>query len=140
MAATAVGDRVSFTRNLGGIVMDLGDVETIDVKALTGTDAVTINDVRGTDLDRADVDLARDLGGSTGDAQADTVTVVGTDGEDSIDANAHGTAVEVGGLAALVRITHADATADTLILDTRNGVDNVALDPALAALILVSIL
>jgi Ca2+-binding RTX toxin-like protein len=78
MAATASGDRVSFTRNLGGIVMDLHGVEAIDVNALGGTDSVTVNNVSGTDLQRVDVDLAAALGGSTSVGQADTVTVVGT--------------------------------------------------------------
>ncbi len=43
MAATANFGRVSFTRNLGGIVMDLNGVEAIDVNALGGTDSVTVN-------------------------------------------------------------------------------------------------
>ena len=42
MAATNNFGRVSFTRNLGGIVMDLNDVEAIDVNALGGTDSVTV--------------------------------------------------------------------------------------------------
>ena len=67
------------------------------------------------------------------------VAVVGTDGDDSIAANANGAAVEVSGLAAFLRITHADPTSDTLVIDTGAGVDDVALDPALAALILVSV-
>ena len=140
MAATAVGERVRFTRDLGNIVMDLNDVEGIDVRTLAGTDTVTVNDVRGTDLERVNVDLARDLGGSTGDAASDTVTVVGTDGDDSIVADANDDAVEVSGLAASVGITHADPGTDKLILDTRAGVDDVALDPGLAALILVSVI
>src|SRR5215203_1048015 len=78
MAATAVGGRVSFTRNLGTIVMDLGDVEVIDVNALGGTDSVTVNDVTGTDLKLVNVDLAAALGGSTADGAADTVKVLGT--------------------------------------------------------------
>ena len=58
MAATANFGRVSFTRNLGGIVMDLNDVEAIDVNALGGTDSVTVNDMTGTDVRRVNVDLA----------------------------------------------------------------------------------
>ena len=139
MAATASGGRVLFTRNLGVIVMDLNEVEAIDVRALGGTDTVTVNDVSGTDLTRVDVDLAEALGGSASDGQADTVTVVGTTGNDSVRANATGSAVEVSGLAALVRISHADPTRDTLVIDTLGGVDHVALDPALAGLILVSV-
>ena len=138
MAATANFGRVSFTRNLGGIVMDLNDVEAIDVNALGGTDSVTVNDVSGTDLRRVDVDLAGALGGSTGDGQADTVTVNGTKGDDSIAADANGNAVDVSGLAAFVRITHADPDKDTLVIDPVTGNDHVAIDPALAALIQVT--
>lgn len=101
--------------------MDLDDVESIDVRGLRGTDSVTVNDVRGTDLDRVDIDLAAALGASTGDPQADVVTVVGTDGDDSIAADANGAAVDVSGLAAFVRISHADPASDTLIIDTRAG-------------------
>jgi Ca2+-binding RTX toxin-like protein len=139
MAATASGDRVRFTRVQGPIVMDLDDVEAIDVHPLGGTDTVTVNDVTGTDLARVDVDLAAALGGSTSDAQADTVNVNGTTGDDSIAANAVGTAVEVSGLAPLVRITHSDPALDSLVIDGLTGDDQVAVDPALAALILVSV-
>jgi hypothetical protein len=138
MAATADFGRVSFTRNLGGIVMDLNGVEAIDVNALGGTDSVTVNNVSGTDLKRVNVDLAAALGGSTSDGQADTVTVAGTKGDDSIAADANGNAVDVSGLAAFVRITHADPDKDTLIIDPVTGDDHVSIDPALAALIQVA--
>jgi hypothetical protein len=140
MAATADGGRVLFTRNLGTIVMNLDGVEEIDVRALGGADAVTVNDVGGTDLESVDVDLAAALGGSTGDGQADTVTVVATKGDDSIEADADGAAVEVSGLAASVRITHADPTSDTLVIDTLAGADDISLDPAVDGLILVTVL
>src|SRR5262249_11759430 len=39
--ASANGERVRFTRNIGNIVMDLNDVERIDVNALGGADAIT---------------------------------------------------------------------------------------------------
>ena len=98
MAATANGARESFTRNLANTVMDIAGVEAIDVTALGGTDTVTVNDVRGTDLRRVDVDLAATIGGSTADGQADTVTVGATKGDDSIAVDAKGGAVDVGGL------------------------------------------
>jgi hypothetical protein len=138
MAATPNFGRVSFTRNLGGIVMDLDGVEAIDVNALGGTDSVTVNDQSGTDLRRVNVDLAAALGGSTADRTADTVNVNGTKGDDSIAADANGTAVDVSGLAAFVRITHADPDKDTLVIDPVTGNDHVAIDPALAALIQVT--
>jgi len=139
MAATASGGRVLFTRVQGNIVMDLDDVEAIDVRPLGGTDTVTINDLTGTDLQRVDVDLAAVLGSSTADSQADTVTVIGTTGDDSITADAKGAAVEISGLAAFVRITHADAALDRLAIETLGGDDNVAVDPALDGLIQVSV-
>jgi Ca2+-binding RTX toxin-like protein len=138
MTAAPSGRRVRFTRTQGGIVMDLDDVEAIDARPAGGTDTVTVNDVTGTDLARVDVDLAATIGGSTSDAQADTVSVIGTTGDDSIAANAVGSAVEVSGLAPLVRITHADPALDSLVIDGLTGDDDVAIDPALAALILVS--
>lgn len=139
MAATASGGRVLFTRVQGNIVMDLDDVEAIDVRPLGGTDTVTINDLTGTDLRRVDVDLAAVLGGSTADGQPDSVIVIGTTGDDSIAADAKGAAVEVSGLAALARITHADAGLDRLSIDSLGGDDNVAVDPALGGLIQVSV-
>ena len=108
MAANANGGRVRFTRVQGTIVMDLDDVEGIDVRALRGTDAITVADVGGTDLRRVDIDLAAALGGSASDLVADTVTVVGTNGVDTIRASAVGAAAEVTGLGASVRVTNAD--------------------------------
>ena len=140
MAATADAGRVLFTRNPGLIVMDLDDIEVIDVRALGGTDAVTVNDLAGTDLERVDVDFAAALGGSVADGQADTVTVAATNADDSIVVDANGAAVEVSGLAAFVRITHADPASDTLVIDTVAGADDVSLDPALDGLILVTVL
>ena len=139
MAATAFFGRVEFTRNLGTIVMDLDGIEAIDVRALGGTDAITVNDMSGTDVQRVDVDLAGALGGATADGLADTVSVNGTKGDDSIAANADGAAVEVSGLAALVRITHADPALDHLVIDPVTGTDNVAIDPAVNALIQASV-
>jgi hypothetical protein len=136
MAATATGGRVLFTRNPGHVVMGLDGVEAIYVRALAGTDRVTVNDVRGTDLGLVHVDLASD--GSTADGQADIVTVVGSGGGDSIAGNANGAAVEVGGLAALVRITSADPALDTLVVDTDRA-DDVTVDPALSGLILFAV-
>ena len=41
-AATANGARILFTRNLGNIVMDLNDVESIDLNTLGNTDTTTV--------------------------------------------------------------------------------------------------
>ena len=128
MAATADGGRVRFTRVQGTIVMDLDDVEVIDVRALGGTDAITVGDVGATDLRRVDVNLATALGSSFSDGVADTVTVTGTQGIDTIRASTDAAAVEVAGLSALVRVLHADPDLDTLVLDTLDGADVVSVD------------
>ncbi len=138
MAANANGGRVRFTRVQGTIVMDLDDVEVIDVRALGGTDAITVGDVAGTDLRRVDIDLAATLGGSASDLAADTVTVVGTNGDDTISATAVGATAQVSGLAATVRVTHADPELDTLVLDV-DGSDDVSVDPALEDVIHVAV-
>jgi hypothetical protein len=141
MAASATpSGRVLFTRNLGGIVMDLDGIETIDVRALGGTDTVTVNDVAGTDLRQVNVDLAGALGGDAADRQADSVVVKGTTGNDSIAVDADGSAVDVTGLAASVRVTHADPALDRLTIDTLAGADAVGLDPAAGALIQLAVL
>ena len=140
MAATAVFGRVEFTRNLGTIVMDLNDVEGIDVRALGGADSITVNNLTGTDVRRVDVDLAGALRGSTADGAADTVTVLGTKNDDTIEVGATGAAVEVDGLSALVRVTHAELALDRLVIDGVTGDDDVSVDPAAEALIQVGVL
>ena len=139
MAATATGGRVLFTRVQGTIVMNLDDVEAIDVRPLGGTDTVTVNDLGGTDVERVNVDLAGALGGSTDDNAADTVRVVGTAGDDTISGSASGQTAEVSGLAANVTIRHADPDLDTLVIDTLGGDDDVTVDPAVNALIQVTV-
>jgi Ca2+-binding RTX toxin-like protein len=81
---SANGERVRFTRDIGNIVMDVNDVETIHVNALGGTDSVTVNDLTGTDLTQVAIHLAGTIGGTTGDGSADTVTVNGTNGNDIV--------------------------------------------------------
>jgi hypothetical protein len=129
---------VTFTRNLGGIVMDLNGIEALDVRALGGTDSVTVNDLTGTDLTSVNVDLAGSLGSDFSDGAADTVTVTGTDGTDAIAVTDNGGAVDVDGLAANVRVAHTDPAKDSLTVDTRAGDDQVSIDPAAAQLIQVS--
>ena len=82
---SANGGRVLFTRNVGNIVMDVNDVETINFNALGGADTVTVNDLSGTDVTQVNINLAGTIGGTTGDAQADSVIVNGTNGGDIID-------------------------------------------------------
>src|SRR5262249_40238491 len=107
--ASANGQRVRFTRNVGNIVMDLNDVERIDLNALGGVDTVTVNDLSGTDVVEVNINLAGALVGSAGDGAADTVIVNGTNGDDVVVVSGDASGVSVLGLAARVNITHSEA-------------------------------
>ena len=139
MAATADGGHVRFTRNLGGIVMDLNDFEQLDVNPVGGSDTVTVNDLSGTGLTDVNVNLASSVRGSAADGAADTVKVEGTAGVDTIDATASGGEIAVSGLASTVRIASADPAMDTLAIDTLAGDDNVAVAAGVNGLIQVSV-
>ena len=53
----ANGSRVRLTRDVAAIAMDFDDVERVSVRALGGTDTVTVDDLAGTGVKTADVDL-----------------------------------------------------------------------------------
>ena len=108
-----------FTRNLGNIVMDLNDVERIDLNALGGADTITVNDLSGTDVTEVNVNLAAAGGG--GDAQADTVIVNGTNGDDTTLLLGTGSAATIVGLAAQVNITGAEGANDRLAINALGG-------------------
>ena len=124
-AASANGARVLFTRNLGNIVMDLDDVESVDLNALGGADTLTVNDLSGTDMVELNTDLAGTIGGAAGDGQADVVTVNGTNGDDVIDVVGAGASASVLGLPARVNITNSEGANDSLVLNTLAGSDEV---------------
>jgi Ca2+-binding RTX toxin-like protein len=122
--ASANGERVRFTRNLGNIVMDLNDVETIDLNALAGADTASLNDLSGTDLTEFAINLA--AAGGAGDAEADTVIVTATNGDDTIDITGSGTSAAVVGLPTLVNITGSEGANDSLVVNTLGGNDSVS--------------
>jgi Ca2+-binding RTX toxin-like protein len=124
-AATANGGRVLFTRNLGNIVMDLDDVESIDLNALAGTDMLTVNDLSGTDVTEVNVDLAGTIGGTVGDGEADTVTANSTNGDDVVDVVGAGTSVSVVGLAARINVTNSEVANDSLVINGLGGDDTI---------------
>jgi len=137
--ASANGARVRFTRNIGTIVMDLNDIETVELHALGGNDTLTVNDLTGTDLTSVNVDLASTLGGTTGDALADTIIVNGTAMADTISVTTNAGAVLVSGLAALVQITHPEVAYDALVVNGLAGTDIFSLGAGVTALIGVTL-
>ena len=136
MSLSAEGGRAVFLRDVAGIRMDTDGVERLDLTALGGTDAMTVGDLRGTDIRLANVDLSSPTGG--GDGVSDTVTVTGTDRADRIDVDADDAVVEVSGLRAAVDIPGAD-TIDVLRIDARGGNDRVAVAQAARDLMTVNV-
>jgi Ca2+-binding RTX toxin-like protein len=136
---SANGERVRFTRNVGNIVMDLNDVESIDLNTLGGADTVIVGDLSGTDLVEVNIDLAGTLGGSAGDAAADTVIVNGTNGNDIIDVFGAGTSVAVVGLSAQVNIANSEGANDALVSNALGGDDGVTATTLSAGVIKLTI-
>ena len=123
MEVSANGGRVRFTRDIGNIVMDLNDVESIDAKAFGGTDNLVVDDLSGTDLVSVNADLAAIGGGD--DGQPDNVVVNATNGDDVVSVTGGGTDVQVAGLSALVSVSGGIAGSDRLTVDALAGDDVV---------------
>lgn len=130
---SANGGRVLFTRNVGSIVMDLADVETLDLNALGGVDSLTVNNLAGTDLTTVIADLAAT--GGAGDAAADTIFINGTAGVDAISLTASAPNVTVTGLAATVRILRPEVANDHVTINGLGGTDIFAVGAGVPALI-----
>jgi Ca2+-binding RTX toxin-like protein len=130
LAAAANGSRVRFTRDIASITMDLAGVERLAVRALGGADTITIGDLRGTDVEAADIDLSGSLGG--GDAQPDSVVAEGTDAADDVSFASSGEAQSVEGLAARTSIVAGAEPADDLVARTGAGDDAVAMKVGVA--------
>jgi Ca2+-binding RTX toxin-like protein len=113
---------VRFFRNVANVVMDLNDVEGVDFNALGGADNIVVNDLSGTDASEINLNLAAS-GGVTGDAQPDTVTVNGTNGDDVMVAVGSAGNASVLGLAAQVNVTGAEPANDRLVLNALAGDD-----------------
>jgi Ca2+-binding RTX toxin-like protein len=132
---SANGARALLTRDVGAIRMDIDGVERLGLATLGGVDQVTLHDLQQTDLRQAAIDLS--LAG-TGDSQPDTLVVDGSSGADHVDVSAHGSAVNVAGLAVRTLVTGAEGF-DQLLVDTGDGNDSVHVDNAVAKLIGVTV-
>ena len=78
MSLSANGRSAVFLRVQGNIRMDLDGVERLDLATFGGADTVTIDDLSGTEVTAAEIDLAATTGGA--DARIDTVQVNGSAG------------------------------------------------------------
>ena len=107
---SANGARLRTFRDVGLITLDSDDVETLTLNAAAGADVVLVNDLSGTDLANLIVNLAGTIGGTTGDAQLDIVSVNGTNGANTIDVVGAGTALAVTGLPWFVGVNQIEFT------------------------------
>jgi Ca2+-binding RTX toxin-like protein len=123
MEASANGGRVRFTRDVGNIVMDLDDVETIVANALGGVDTVTVNDLSGTDVVNVKADLNAPGGGD--DGAADNVVANATNGDDVAVVTGSGPTAQVLGLAARIDVAGAIAGSDRITVNMLAGDDVV---------------
>jgi Ca2+-binding RTX toxin-like protein len=121
MEASANGTRVRFTRDLGNVVIDMNDVESIDAKLLGGADSLHVADLSGTDVVRVNADLAAT--GGVDDAQPDNVVVDGTNGDDVVSVAGGATNLSVAGLSTVVSVSGGFAPSDRLTVSTLTGDD-----------------
>jgi Ca2+-binding RTX toxin-like protein len=130
---SANGSRVRLFRNVAAITQDIDGIEGLDIATLGSADNVTVNDLTGTAAKTVDVNLAGFDG--TGDASADSVTVNGTAGSDSVQLRRVDTQVQVRGLAAQTRVVGSEPALDTLRIQTLAGDDRVTLEDTVNGLI-----
>ena len=136
MSLSANGSQAVFLRDVANIRMDMNGIEIFNLKALGGVDNVTVNDLEGTSVRHANIDLS---GGSGGDLQADVVTVDGTNQADHVHVTAQDGQVDVAGLPAETQITGSEATLDHLQVNALDGNDTVTVDPNVSTLIGVAV-
>jgi Ca2+-binding RTX toxin-like protein len=134
VALSPNGQRLLLTRDLGGIVMDLDDVEQVDVAALGGADSLTVNDLAGTDVMLTRALLASTLGGAAGDAQVDTVTLNGGAAADTMLLGGAGGFVSVARGAQLLQVHTSEPASDRLVVNGLGGDDTFSAGPAVLAL------
>jgi hemolysin type calcium-binding protein len=115
---SANGSRVRLFRDVANVTMDLNGIEALNVNTLGSADTVTVGDLTGTDLTKANIDLSGVLGSGAGDGAADTVIVDGTDGADQVGVSPAGGGILVSGLSTDVQVTGAEATDDNVDVNT----------------------
>lgn len=127
---SASGARVRLLRDIASVNMDLGEIETIDLDVLAGSDTVVAGN--------APVTLDLDLNGvnGLGDQLPDSVIVGATPEADELDVTTPGGGVAVSGPATTVRVTGGEAH-DEINVGTGEGDDRIttSVDTTGAALV-----
>jgi Ca2+-binding RTX toxin-like protein len=119
----ANGGRVLFVRDVASVTMDLDDVERIDFNAFGGADAIVVGTLTGTDIASVTLNLEGVAGSDTGDGQSDTVTVSGTQADDTLIVAGGAPGARVKGLGYLVNVMTPEASLDALTVNGLGGAD-----------------
>ena len=122
MEASAIGDELIFTRDVGFIRMVAERLEQLDVNALGGADTITVSDLTGTTVEIVALDLAPAPNTVGGDAVTDHVIVRGTPEGDVITVAGAAGAARVDDLAWSIDIVNSEPT-DALTIDGNGGED-----------------
>jgi hypothetical protein len=127
---SANGSRVRLFRDVASVTMDLNGIEGLNLRTLDSPDTVTVNDLTGTDLKTANIDLSGSGTPGTGDGATDAVIVNGTAGPDRVRVIRSGAQVQMTGLVPRLSISGSEPALDTLAINTLAGADtvNVAAD------------
>src|SRR5919198_680954 len=136
MDVSANGSRVRFTRDVGNVVIDLDDVESVVARTLGGADNLVVNDLSGTDVTSVRADLAA---GGGDDGAADNVVVDGTNASDVVTVTGAGPNAQLAGLSALVSVTGASAVNDRLTVNGLGGDDVIDASGVAAGSILLAL-
>ena len=124
IAVSANGSRVRLFRDVANIAMDMNGIENLALSTLGGADVVTVNDLTGTNLKRADINLGAT--GGSGDGQPDIVIANGTEGPDRVQVGTVEGNVVVTGLPAQLQVSGSESANDGLQINTLGGKDSVS--------------
>jgi Ca2+-binding RTX toxin-like protein len=132
---SANGSRVRLFRDVADVTMDLNGIEGLNLATLGSADTVTVNDLTGTDVRNANIDLSGTPGSGTGDGAAETVIENGTAGADRVKVVRSGPQVQTTGLVPRLSIVGSEPALDTLKVNTLAGDDRVTVAPDVSQLI-----
>jgi Ca2+-binding RTX toxin-like protein len=122
---SANGTRARLTRDIGGVTMDLGTMERIQIAALGGADNFVVNDLSKTGVQQVAIDLSSPAGSGTGDGAADSVTLNGASADEQITVVGAGGSVGVTGLSEQVTLTGTEGANDSLRINALGGNDTI---------------
>jgi len=136
---SANGLRLRFFRDVAAVTMDVDGIEQATYNAIGGADTITVNDLTGTAVQQVTLNLAGVLNGTTGDGQADTVIVNGTNGDNTVTISGGADSLAVAGLSASVNVSAAEGALDSLRVFALGGADVVSASTLPAGVVSLSL-